>query len=592
MNWEVLTMRSATSYFKTLVRSDLRHYWPICFGYTFIWVIMLPVMIVRDLAGMDRQYIFQMAAEKLQQYYIPAIVMAVCFGVITAMACFSYMMNNRSVGLLHSLPAKRGTHFLAHFTSGMGMLLCGNVVTFLLALLAEISVLGSVDTLCLRYTLWWFVITTALDFIFFTVGIFCAMFTGWLLAVPVLYVGLNFAAAVIYLLLDGLAMIFYVGYDGSGMTPFVTWLTPIANLAELCNKTYAYNDFEQARINGEPNLFFRAVLIYTVVALVLLGISYILYQLRHSEAAGDSVAFKWAKPIFRYVIALVGGLALGLGLYMLIWESAYNGIALLFCLLLMTVLCYFVAEMLICKSLRVFKQGWKGLVVSCAVIVLLFIGMGVDLFGVESYVPEASQVQYVDISICGNDSANANHCMDKETILAAIDAHEAALWQGRGGSEDGVTLDLTYTLKSGKQVRRSYWTVLEKNSDLYKALNVLGNTDSVRRSTLLREARNWKADGIRGGYISLGDQYGQMSAEQARELFKTFLTDVDADIYQWDVGVNREYEYCGIEFEGGAYEWNTESYASFYLDQIPVSFTNTLKMIHSMQFENDQVIIK
>lgn len=578
-------MRSATSYFKTLVRSDLRHYWPICFGYTFIWVIMLPVMIVRDLAGMERQYIFQMAIDKLQQYYIPAIVMAVCFGIITAMACFSYMMNNRSVGLLHSLPAKRGTHFLAHFTSGMGMLLCGNVVTFLLALLAEISVLGSVDTLCLRYTLWWFVITTALDLIFFTVGIFCAMFTGWLLAVPVLYVGLNFAAAVIYLLLDGLAMIFYVGYNGSAMTPFVTWLTPIANLAERCNKTFHYNDFEQARINGEPNLFFRAVLIYTIVALVLLGISYLLYQLRHSEAAGDSVAFKWAKPVFRYVIALVGGLALGLGLYMLIWESAYNGIALLFCLLMMTVLCYFVAEMLIRKSLRVFKQGWKGLVASCAVIVLLFVGMGIDLFGVESYVPEASQVLYVDGAISGDNCADISHCMDEETITAAINAHKAALAQGRGGSENGVILSLTYTLKNGKQVNRSYWTGLEKDSELHKALNVLGSTESVQRYTLLRDGAEWSVEDIRGGYAYNNTGNCQLTAERARAIFEALQRDVAAtDTSSWDAAEETAYSDYGIEFESvkGSF---------FYVDRIPDYCTETLKIMETLPFSGDEIIV-
>ena len=112
------------------------------------------------------------------------------------------------------------------------------------------------------------------------------------------------------------------------------------------------------------------------------------------------------------------------------------------------------------------------------------------------------------------------------------------------------------------------------------------------RSTLLHEARNWKVDLIRGGYISIDDKYCQMSAEQARELFKTILADAQAETHQWDVATTPDYEYCSIEFESGIYEWDTGSYDPFYMDQIPTSFTNTLKMIHSMHFENDQIITK
>ena len=44
MRWEVLTMRSATSFFdKTIIRTDVKRFWPLLFLYTAIWTIMLPV---------------------------------------------------------------------------------------------------------------------------------------------------------------------------------------------------------------------------------------------------------------------------------------------------------------------------------------------------------------------------------------------------------------------------------------------------------------------------------------------------------------------------------------------------------------------
>ena len=44
MSWEVLTMRSATSFFNgAIARSDLRRYWPVLFLYVGLWLIFLPI---------------------------------------------------------------------------------------------------------------------------------------------------------------------------------------------------------------------------------------------------------------------------------------------------------------------------------------------------------------------------------------------------------------------------------------------------------------------------------------------------------------------------------------------------------------------
>lgn len=46
MSWEVLTMRSVTSFFNpALARSDLRRHWPVLFLYTAIWMVALPVQL-------------------------------------------------------------------------------------------------------------------------------------------------------------------------------------------------------------------------------------------------------------------------------------------------------------------------------------------------------------------------------------------------------------------------------------------------------------------------------------------------------------------------------------------------------------------
>lgn len=52
MNWEVRTMRSATSFFdKTLFRSQLKHTWPLWLGYTALWLFLVPVMLFSGLSA-------------------------------------------------------------------------------------------------------------------------------------------------------------------------------------------------------------------------------------------------------------------------------------------------------------------------------------------------------------------------------------------------------------------------------------------------------------------------------------------------------------------------------------------------------------
>ena len=55
MSWEVLTMRSVTSFFNpALARSDLRRHWPIPFLYTAIWMVALPVQLyLRHIAAVS-----------------------------------------------------------------------------------------------------------------------------------------------------------------------------------------------------------------------------------------------------------------------------------------------------------------------------------------------------------------------------------------------------------------------------------------------------------------------------------------------------------------------------------------------------------
>lgn len=222
MSWEVLTMRSVTSFFNpALARSDLRRHWPILFLYTAIWMVALPVQLYLRHIAEGASYGTRTVSEVCQGTYSMGVIMAFVFGGVLAMALYSYLMNGRSVGLIHSLPLKRQTLFFTQLLTGFAMLTAGNLLVVLVSLL----VCGEPGPLLV-----WLAVVTLAEIFFLALGTLCAMLTGWLLAVPVLYVGINFLVMAVMQLIHWLAELFIFGYQGDGFGSFTLWCTPVVQL--------------------------------------------------------------------------------------------------------------------------------------------------------------------------------------------------------------------------------------------------------------------------------------------------------------------------------------------------------------------------
>lgn len=94
---------------------------------------------------------------------------------------------------------------------------------FLLALAAE-AACGAVVFSSL-FT--WLVVSSLLGLFFYSFAVFCAMFTGHILALPAFYVVLNGLAAGLAVLFGQMAHEFLFGFDGaSWLSGIATWLSP------------------------------------------------------------------------------------------------------------------------------------------------------------------------------------------------------------------------------------------------------------------------------------------------------------------------------------------------------------------------------
>ena len=522
-------MRSATSFFdKTTARSDLRRHWPIAFIYTCVWLVGLPVNLWSSSMWMPEEMTPALRAAQIIIGSYPTLAGALfVFGCVLAMALMGYLMSPRAVGLLHALPVRRGTLLATHTLVGWLML----NVPALLAVLVSIPVQAYYGGVAWGALGAWLLVHCGLSLFFLALGLLCAMVTGWLLAIPAIYAVVNFAVIAAAGLVRTLCSLFCYGYAGDDdFAPFVYWLTPVVNLVKRFG-TCGVERSDAAPYPWQvqfPADVVHAVGIFTAAGAALLALSYLLYRRRKSESAADPAAFPWMRPVFRYGTGLLGGLALGLGLYQLVlgWRmesETGRWVGLLVSTVLMGALCYYAAEMLVRKSLRVLRRSLPGAGLVCVLLALVCAGARFDVSGYAARVPDVSAVTQVQLR--GSLGLSGVNCTEPETIETVIALHREiiTLRPDEDDPENSAYITLSYTLTDGSTLTRAYQ--LNPAGELEDALETVFNTGEVREKSLItsRHTGSW-----RGGYLSL-DRTGdamQLTAAQAGEIYGALLRDI------------------------------------------------------------------
>lgn len=384
-------MPSGTSYsdgrghawfFPVLYGKDLRRFWPLWALYLVIWLLFLPLGILVDRPGNSTGAIISTIG--------PGVFMPAVFGLLAAMAVFSYLYNPRSAVTFHALPVRREGLFLTNWLAGLSFLVLPNLAVVLLTALAVLCTGNTPPALAL---LLWFLSMSLMGLFFFSFAVFCAMFTGHLLALPVFYGILNFLVLGLAFLLELLADNLLFGFTFySFPEEGVFWFTPVINLL----RSVYYSD----RGDGAgPLQGFGCILFYAAVGAALSLLALAVYRRRHIETAGDVVSVPWVKPIFKYGVAVCSALSLGTGLCALIFGGlSPSPWRLLGFLVFWGLVGYFGAEMLLRKSFRVFKRSWKGAVALTAVFALTCCGLEFDVLGLERRVPGPESVSSAQVS--------------------------------------------------------------------------------------------------------------------------------------------------------------------------------------------------
>ncbi|MDR1131200.1 MAG: hypothetical protein LBL15_02135 [Oscillospiraceae bacterium] len=542
-------MKSKTSFFNRTLFFELpRRFWPILAAYVAVWLVVLPVAtannlqyyLIDDFLGGNLRVLLARAGQNiLEAGLYGGLILSAGFALILAMAAFSYLYTARSVSMYCSLPIRREGVFLSLFGSGLFWLFAGNAVIALVT----IGVVSAYGLPALAgFVLQWFAMTCLFGLFYFGFAALCASLTGHVLVLPLVYAVLNFTVYVVEYLVRTAMSLFIYGVSVRGSLV----LSPLSPPVHILDRTSVRGILERLADGGsvEIGCFYdgwTALICYGAAGLFCALAAVQLIRRRRMETAGDVVAVKPLKPVFKYCLSFGCALVIGLLIYTAVFGSETYGIARMVYMLLFMLfgafVGYFAAEMLMRKTLRVFnRKNWLHLGAAAVIIAALMFCGEFDVFGIERKLPAADRLERVSVS-CNGQSVNFEQA---DNIGALIALHGEIIAQKDINERKAAGFDLspaygvqiTYFYKDARTLSRNY-TIFLSSGTTVDELNALLNVPEAvndRKNISIPVTPGAISDAFLNYFDKETGEYSEywLSAEQAYALYTDCIVpDID-----------------------------------------------------------------
>lgn len=453
-------------YHSAIIKNNFARFYPLLIAYTLLWSLSLPTILYHQLSSLKKSYVNK---SELSEIFKSIVLnstfsfLIIAAAVIVAMLTFSYLFQSRSCNMFHALPINREQLFFSNLISGLCFLLIPLIVTFFIMMVIG-SLFQCLDLAALTH---WLGATVLISIFFYSFAVFCAMFTGNILALPIFYLILNFLTVCVEYMIGYLLSGLLYGYSNIGSTK-----------TDMFSPGYYIlkNMFVENTTKGSYKTNWNFLWIYAIAAFVLILVSLFIYKRRKVETAGDYVCIKSVKPIFLYGFSFCFSICFSL--FILKVLNSNNGY-LSFMPLFITMFIggffgYFIAKMILLKSFRVIREGFRGWLCYSFIIIALMFFINSDVFGITSWVPKAEDVSSVSYNISyknanlNNDSKNAQDIINIHKSI--IESKDIILEDSKKTSLgiDNICnnyISFIYKLKNGKKVSRYYSFSIDRNKN-------------------------------------------------------------------------------------------------------------------------------
>ncbi len=468
-------MKSKISFFNAgIFKSMLKRFWPLWTAYFAVWFMCLPLpLLVARLQGVKESAVTVVAAA-MKTSVDASVVSGFLMGILAAMAVFGFLYNSRSCGMIASTPVRREAVFCSAYLAGALPVIAANLLIAVLNWLFTLS--SGIEGACIfKMNAILFAVNSMEFLIFFSIAAFIAMLTANIVALPVLYL-FNFVFLGMEYVVRMLYGMFVFGYNElpdcilEFMSPLIYLFTRIGLSATKTAVTLTN---------------WSALLGYIIAAVVLTAAALLLYRKRRMESAGDVIAVKSLRPVFKFCVTACSALCFGLLFFVIIstlFTSLSTSMLVLSAgLIIGAFIGYFASEMLLKKSFHVFKGNWKGFVITAVLCIVFAFVCVTDLFDLSSQLPDIDDIEMI---VC-NREAGGYDVTERSDIEAILDVNKAIIddrdkYEGLDdtGYESVGYVSLRYKLKDGHSVYRGYTVLIDDNYKAYYA--ALGSVNIVK----------------------------------------------------------------------------------------------------------------
>lgn len=387
-----------------------------------------------------------------------ALPLVLLFCIVLCVSLFGYMHRKRSVDLFHALPVGRVPMLTGRWCAGLTAVFAPVVLDLaaLWAIGAAYGVSLPAGSRPLPVLLLWMLLMSAAAFTF---CMFMAVCTGTTMDTVLSILGVNGGYPLLILCVYAIAGMLLPGFDSGDLSAHSAVLTAFAPFAAAF-----------VAILKTHSVWF--LLWWIALTAALFAGSVLLYQRRRSETAEDNFAFPIPKLVIRFILTAVGGLGLGLILNMANGPGFFIGV------FAGSAVTHVVVEAIYSRGFRQMKRSFAWYGVFLVAFAAFYGVLCTGLFGYDTRVPEASQVESIEIDPDSYWSSygtqviyDENHrslaklsptIRDEQNIETVIGLQKQIIGTYRAQfpyrikSNLGSGLMLSYRMKDGSVVERTY----------------------------------------------------------------------------------------------------------------------------------------
>lgn len=518
-------MKSKTSFFnKYIILEDLKRYWGVGVFYFLALFFEGPLKIIFLFSNPNSTPNRTIERFLNFKYADFQVMLSIGFPILLAMLIYRYLQQSKSTNVMHSFPVTRKELFNSHCIAGTLLLFFPVVVISIILM----TILGAnndgglffKEIFTISSILKWAGITIITNTVGYFISSLVAMISGMTLIQGIL--------SFIFMFLPiGLGTLMIINFDQiiygftvnrDGFDDLIMTIVPITTLM------------------SDVTIDAGIILWYALLALTLYIVAYYFYKKRDLESASDPIAFDILKPIFKYGVTFCG-MILG-GAYFYGMEK--NNLWLYIGYFIGAFLGYIIAEMIIKKSIWIFKN-LKGFVIYSIAIIIIFTGIKLDLFGYEKRIPDLEDIESVYYgdslySYWKNEKSNLNN---SENIKFVNRIHEEIIERkqefiAREEDRDNRIIGIVYELKNGRKIVREYTVpsdYVEKNKSiakLYESVEYKMNSYNI-----------FDLDVSKISYIDINSELNHrderlkiIEEKEIREMIKAIKADILSETYE------------------------------------------------------------